>query len=196
MEHGDYLKTLLHEAFHSSFSLVTYRAGLKERDAILVVDAKSLYDFLGRDTGRLPADKRLGIDMRLMQHYMTESSWFLKWVCGPQQLADCLTKAAGDQEYLRWVLKHGKYQLLEDSALKEKVKKEIGDIQTKLLNTDLTSADKKKISSRKKGVKHRARVEAIRDKMNDIKPDSKPTFLQSNIVFAVCSALSMFSPLP
>lgn len=121
LEHGDYLKTLLYEAYHPQFSVINYRDALQAREALLVVDAKSLCDFLLRDTGRLPSDKRLAIDLRLMQHYMAESRWHLKWVCGPQQLADSSTKSGARLDYLRWVTSNARYQLLEDGDLKKKV---------------------------------------------------------------------------
>ena len=45
------------------------------RRNVLVVDARSLCDFASRDTGKTPTDRRLAVDLRLMQEYMTRSNW-------------------------------------------------------------------------------------------------------------------------
>ena len=98
-----------------------YQSRLLKRKGIIAIDGKSLFDYLGRDTGKLPQDKRLGIDLRLLQSYLQGSSWAARWVSGPQQLADSLTKEGADASYLRWVLGPAKYQLHQDKDLQQKV---------------------------------------------------------------------------
>jgi hypothetical protein len=189
IEQGDYLKILLEEAFTAGFSLTNYQQRLKSRKGILVVDAKSLYDYLNRDTGRLPSDKRLGIDLRLVQSYLQQSTWSVRWVSGPQQLADSLTKEGEDGAYLKHVLKTGKFQLIRDEDLHRKVGNVVDKIQQRLVTEQLDPAEKTRQRSRRKGEKHRARVEAIRDRMNQETDIKKPSFYASNLSYAVFSAL-------
>ena len=129
-----------------------------------VVDAKSLFGFLQRDTGKLPTDKRLGIDLRLMQHYVGESTWQLKWVCGPQQLADPLTKEPGDCRYLQTVMRRGEYQLLKDESLETRLLQETRRKQKQLEDSVLEEAPEQKQRRRnqQKGENHRRREEAVR----------------------------------
>ena len=84
---------------------------------MLIIDARSVYDYLTRESGKLPQDKRLAIDLRVLQLYMEEGSWQLRWVCGPQMLRDVLTKSNADCSYLGWCMENARYRLLEDKGL-------------------------------------------------------------------------------
>lgn len=191
VEHGDYLKVLLEEAFDPSFKLVNYQKRLQSRGGLLVIGAKSLWDFLQKDTGRLPVDKRLGIDLRLLQSYIAQSRWGIKWVSGPQQLADSLRKEGSDAAYLRWVMQHGKYRLMKDEDLDRKVASDLKAIQSRLLEQQSEAGlSKEQVRSRRKGAKHRARVEPLRKGMG--KPEDrekKPSFFSSTLDFSAFSAL-------
>ena len=89
---------------------------------------------MSRDSGKLPGDKRLGIDLRLLQYYLQTSDYTLRWVAGQQQLADCLTKTGGDTRYFHWVASAGKHQLVKDEKLESKVKKTLEKWQYEALD--------------------------------------------------------------
>lgn len=188
VEFGDYLKTLLVEMYDPTFRLIRYQERLQERQSVLVIDAKSLFDYLNKETGRLPADKRLGIDLRLLQTYLSDSKWAVRWVSGPQQLADCLTKETVDITYLKWVLDHGVYQLIKDTDLDVKVKTALEAAEERLVTQMLSPEEKAKVRSRRKSAKHRQRVEAIRRRMGE-DLDAKPSACESNFVFATFTGM-------
>ena len=134
----------------------------------------------------MPQDKRLGIDLRLVQNYLQASTWKIKWVPGPQQLADTLTKEGADPTYLKWVLSHARYQLLKDDALHEKVNKAISRTQEELSDRQLTKEERTKERNHRKGAKHRARMEFLRNQMS---LDKKPVYFTSTIDFATAVGL-------
>ena len=47
LEQGDYLKVLLEEALDLSFRLLNYQQKLLQREGLLVIDARSLFGYLG-----------------------------------------------------------------------------------------------------------------------------------------------------
>lgn len=122
MGNGEWVKVLLAEAKHMNFDLPKYHACLYPQKGALVIDARSVYGFLTTDSDRLPSDKRLAVDLRVLQFYRTASDWDLRWVAGPQQLADCLTKEDCNTSYLEWVLRNCEYMLLKDPQLESKMK--------------------------------------------------------------------------
>lgn len=134
LEGADYLKVVLAETRSSSFALERYREALMQVEGVAIIDARSVYDYVTRDSGKLPGDKRLGIDLRLLQHYLQGSSYVLRWVAGAQQLADCLTKEADDLRYFHWVARRGKYQLIRDGKLDARVENTLHDWQHQILD--------------------------------------------------------------
>ena len=67
---------------------------------------------------------------------------------------------------LAWVLRQGGYQLLKDEDLNHKVQDALKEIQNRLLDCQLLESEKSKGRNQKKNIKHRARVGAIRERMN------------------------------
>ena len=138
VEGADYIKVLLAECRNREFSLPNYRQALKDVKGVAIIDARSVYDYVQRDSGKLPSDKRLGIDLRLLQYYLQTSDYTLRWVAGQQQLADCLTKTGGDHRYFHWVAAAGRYQLVKDEKLESRVKNTLEKWQYEALDeTDL-----------------------------------------------------------
>ena len=188
------MKILLEEALDRHFNLVHYQERLLKHSGIPAIDAKSLHDYLGRDTGKLPQDKRLGIDLRLLQSYLQGSSWAVRWVSGPQQLADILTKEDADASYLRWVLGQAKYQLHRDKDLQQKVSTMIDHMQTRILDKALTKDEKNKERNRRKSLKHKSRLDTLREHMNSVPDAPRPTYFADNIAYAIVSALEKLRP--
>ena len=120
----------MREACGRDFGLSRYGDYLQEVEGAAILDARSVFDFLNTDSGKLPTDRRLALEFRLIQHYVKASKWTLRWVSGPQQLSDVLTKENGDTRYLFWVLANSQFQLLRDTQLESKVKKELSDVRS------------------------------------------------------------------
>ena len=89
----------------------------------LVIDARPLFDFSTREMSKLPSDHRLTVDVRLLQEYFDHSLWKMRWVAGPQQLANVLTKVGVSPEYLHRVMRCAEYQVVRDHQLEAKVRK-------------------------------------------------------------------------
>ena len=82
-----------------------------------------MFDYVSKETGRTPTDRRLAVDLRILQEYFRSSNYTLRWVCGPQMLADTLTKLTADPTYLHNTLSRGTYQVVRDATLEGKIKK-------------------------------------------------------------------------
>ena len=121
-----------------------------------ILDARSVFDFLNTDSGKLPTDRRLALDLRLVQHYVEASKWTLRWVSGPQQLSGVLTKENGDTRYLFWVLANSQFQLLRDTQLESKVKKELSEADRRLREQEAPE-EKQRRRNRQKSANHRRR---------------------------------------
>ena len=98
VEYADYVKVFLMELRKPRFSLLRAGDAMRDIEGCLVIDARSLYDFSTKETGRVPSDRRLAVDIRLLQEFFSTSTWSMRWVSGSQQLADTLTKADGNPD--------------------------------------------------------------------------------------------------
>ena len=60
------------------------------------MDARTLFDALG--SANAPADRRVALDVAAMKEAMDDDdlNHLARWIPGPQQLADDLTKATGN----------------------------------------------------------------------------------------------------
>ena len=92
-----------------------------------IMDVRSIFDSLDSDSGKLPTDRRLALDIRLIQHYVKDNHCSLRWVSGPQQLSDVLTKENEHTGYLFRVLANSQFQLLWDTHLETKLKKQLSE---------------------------------------------------------------------
>jgi len=172
LEHGDFLKVLVAESKQADFPLHNYRSALRQERGVLIIDARSVFDFLSTDSGKLPQDRRIALDLRVMRNYLECSSWTLRWVCGPQQLSDCMTKSAGDLRYLSWVCKHAKFQLLRDSKVEERMSSVIQKTGERL---EETPEEKKRRRNRQKSTNHRRRDDAVKALTEEITPEQHRT---------------------
>lgn len=121
VENGDFLRTLLLETLNPPFVSHVYTEHSSSIPSAVITDAKSVYDHVTSDNGRHPGDKRLAIDLRILQGYIQKGGWQVKWVSGPQMLSDVLTKGGADSSYLAWALEKGRCELTLDDHLQGKV---------------------------------------------------------------------------
>ena len=96
-----------------------WRDLVKRIPVTLVIDSKSLYDFLHKQ-GSTPAEKRLRLDLEMIRDQMREDSLTIRWVASQQQLADVLTKGGAEAFlYLKLVLETGEFAIMFDERMNE-----------------------------------------------------------------------------
>ncbi len=93
VEHADFVRAAMSELCDETFVLRDWLQGIKRWLQIWVVDAKSVYDSLRKESS-LPSDRRLAIDVACLRD--TLSGERNKWIPGPQNSADALTKSTGN----------------------------------------------------------------------------------------------------
>ena len=87
--------------------------------SLCVVDAKSLYDHLVKETVGCTDDKRTAIEMQVIRQAMQETGAVIKWVPHPRMIMDCLTKRAGNKGPLLELLDQGTYSLQDHEVNKK-----------------------------------------------------------------------------
>ena len=86
--------------------------------SLCVVDAKSLFDHLVKETVGCTDDKRTAIEMQVIRQTMQETGSSIRWVPHPKMFMDCLTKRAGNRVPLLQLLDTGRYSLCDNEVNK------------------------------------------------------------------------------
>lgn len=128
---------------------------MQEQRGALILDARSVYDDLRTDSGKLPSDRRLALDLRVLQHCTRSSDWDVRWVCGPQMLSDCFTKGAVDTKYLEWAVGKGTYLLVRDDNLEQRLGQRVSNTKQEVINVVKTAAELRERKSEKNAAKYR-----------------------------------------
>ena len=99
-------------------AMVSASSSTELRNSLAIVDAKSLYDYLSRDTigGQ---DKRTAIEVQIIREDLASLNGAVRWVDHPAMLADGLTKLKGSNEPLFQLLNTGMFRIVEESRLLE-----------------------------------------------------------------------------
>lgn len=120
--------TVFNELTTYGFDLKQWEGALQERrlrafasedsdrelvQGICVVDAKSLFDHLSKETTGITADKRTGLEMQVIRQTLAETGTKVKWVPHPQMVVDCLTKRQGNAQPLLDLLDSGILKVTE-----------------------------------------------------------------------------------
>ena len=87
---------------------------------VYVTDARDVYDALSRDqpSGSV-AEKRLAVEVLILQQNLAEGRNLLRWCSSDQMLADCLTKDV-QCDYLMERLAAGTIRIVEDETMGKK----------------------------------------------------------------------------
>ncbi len=85
------------------------------KDALALVDAKSLYDLLVNETTG-GNDRRTALDIQVLREELQELQGKIRWVEHMEMPADCLTKKGGRADALRRILVDGVFGITEESA--------------------------------------------------------------------------------
>ena len=91
-EHAEFLRAILCEVRDVGFVMRRWFEHVKQCPILLILDAKVAYDCLSSE--ELPQDRRTALDIRALRESLAdpEASSFCRWIPGPQQASDCLTK--------------------------------------------------------------------------------------------------------
>ena len=85
------------------------------RDALALVDAKSLYDLLVNETTG-GSDRRNALDVQVLREELAELKGQIRWVEHLEMPADCLTKKFGKVATLKRLLTDGVFGITEEAA--------------------------------------------------------------------------------
>ena len=94
----------------------------------LVLDAKSLYDALGREHMNSITDKRIGIELMVIKERLAAMGAVRRWQSSERQYADGMTKMSGRQ-LLADRLRCGEMLLVHDSTFQAAKKKTAAERQ-------------------------------------------------------------------
>ena len=83
---------------------------------LCVVDAKSLYDHLVKETVGTAEDRRTAIEMQVIRQAMGETGACIRWVPHPKMFMDCLTKRFGNRASLYDLLQSGKFSVCDNEV--------------------------------------------------------------------------------
>lgn len=78
------------------------------KESLAIVDAKSLYDYLAKETvgGQ---DRRTAIEIQIIREDLLELRGQVRWIDHPAMVADCLTKVKGNIEPLQHLIQNGTF---------------------------------------------------------------------------------------
>ena len=116
-EHGEYVRAMFGECLCHDFQVRRWGQFVRLWELILVLDAKTAFD---TQTESLPQDRRTALDLLAIKESLLDESnrALCRWVPGPQQLADGLTKEKGNK-ILPDFLATKEWNLREDAAWQE-----------------------------------------------------------------------------
>ena len=120
--------TVYHEFLDARFNLRLWEEALRERRThafaseqsqqrlrhnICVVDAKSLYDHLSKESLGVTDDKRTALEIQIIRQRLSETDTQVRWIPHPLMVVDGLTKKAGNLAPLYSMLRTGRLKLFE-----------------------------------------------------------------------------------
>ena len=105
---------------HRLHALVSEEADQELRHNVSIVDAKSLYDHLSRETTGIASDKRTALEMQVIRQALAETKTQIKWVPHPSMIVDSLTKRHGNVAPLIQLLRSGVLEVRQVFDIKKK----------------------------------------------------------------------------
>ena len=118
VEHGDWLIVVLAEALYGQIDLKNWEKIVEERKRVYVTDARSVYDYLGRDSTSTSSDRRMALEGALLRETVRRRNAEVRWIDGEQNMSNILTKAKADMGVLFEYLREGKLCLTQTEANK------------------------------------------------------------------------------
>eukprot|EP00913_Durusdinium_trenchii_P030436 g28511.t1 len=112
---------------HRMSALVSESSERALAENLSIVDAKSLFDHLSKETVGTTNDKRTALEMQVVRQMLAETRTAIKWVPHPQMVVDCLTKRHGNIQPLLQLLHEGVLRLREETDTKKNVLGAVND---------------------------------------------------------------------
>ena len=124
VEAAEHLRASLAELLWPALDYRRWEEASKFAKVVACTDAKSVYDHVTREAGT-PGDKRLALDLVALKEFfhdqVTEDSDrvqnILRWLPGPRNVADGMTKYLAVQDLLIAVLQSGRYTVADVGEL-------------------------------------------------------------------------------
>ena len=110
---GDWIRSLIAESRFEKYDLLNDAYWREQMKMIICVDNKPIYDHVHGE-GIFVRDKRLAIDMLLVRKEIRKENTSLHWIDTRQMLSDSLTKLDVNCDFLRFVLRSGKFIIVEE----------------------------------------------------------------------------------
>eukprot|EP00435_Cladocopium_sp_Y103_P040884 s349_g11.t1 len=154
VECGDWVTVLIEEALTGDVDLENWSSLIERRQRVYVTDAKSVYDYLQKDATSTSTDKRMAIEGALLRETCRKDGAHVRWIDGPQNIANVLTKHNAEKDTLRQFLRDGMMSLQqteENRKLKEKQRAARQKISKAKLE-DTTEKDKQRQQRRQAAV--------------------------------------------
>ena len=119
-----------------------YQDSLRSVEALLIVDAKSMFDAMENEPGGVGMrEKRTRYEMQMIKESAKKSALDLRWVNSDAQLADALTKAAAVEKLQRFFAMGSCWKITYDpSMLSAKRRKALG-LYDPLEDVEVPSSD-------------------------------------------------------
>lgn len=123
-EHGEFLRACFRELVDPCFDFKRWETSTLATPLIAATDCRSVYDHISMERG-LPKDRILALDLaslretfesQLREHAEGRAAT-LRWLPGPYNLSDGLTKYIAVQSLIIRVLSEGKYTLADEATL-------------------------------------------------------------------------------
>lgn len=88
---GDWIAVLLEEAMTGNVDLKNWSEVVEARARVYVTDARSVFDYLTKDSTSTSSDKRMAIEGALLRETVKRPGASVRWIDGMQNIADVLT---------------------------------------------------------------------------------------------------------
>lgn len=108
----------LEEALSGELNLKDWPSVVQRRQRVYVTDARSVFDYLQKDSTSTSSDKRMAIEGALLRETVRQPGASVRWVDGMQNIANVLTKANAEKETLKEFLRDGVMTLVQSESNK------------------------------------------------------------------------------
>lgn len=112
---GDWIRSMFAEARQHDYVLTDDKKRRQQLDLMIITDNKPIFDHSQGD-GVTIKDKRTAIDMLILKSDLKSERTVLRWVDTRQMTVDSLTKMSASPDFLYFLLKFGKYIVVEEGV--------------------------------------------------------------------------------
>ena len=123
VEAGDWAIVLLEEALTGQVDLKNWDKLIEKRSRAYATDARSVFDYLAKDTTSTSSDKRMAIEGALLRETVrTDNNAHVRWIDGQQNIANVLTKANAEKDTRKGFMRTGYMMSLVQTEANQRLK--------------------------------------------------------------------------